>query len=36
VEYGKNLTFAMMGRPGFDQYNDKTKETRQRVRAIIR
>lgn len=36
VEYGKNLTFAMMGRPRFAEYNRKIEETRQRARAIIR
>ena len=36
VEYGKRLTFAMMGRSGFEQYDKKINETRQRQRAIIR
>ena len=36
VEYGKKLTFAMMGRSGFEQYDKKIEETRQRARAIIR
>ena len=36
VEYGKKLTFAMMGRPGFSQYDKKIQETRQQERAVIR
>jgi glucose-6-phosphate isomerase len=36
VEYGKKLTFAMMGRSGFEEYDKKIKETRQRARALIR
>ena len=36
VEYGKKLTFAMMARPGFEQYNRKIQETRQRGRALIK
>ena len=36
VEYGKKLTFAMMGRSGFAEYNRKIDETRQRGRAVIR
>ena len=36
VEYGKKLTFAMMGRSGFSEYNRKIEETRQRRRAVIR
>jgi len=36
VEYGKKLTFAMMGRPGFSQYDKKIRETRQQERAVIR
>lgn len=36
VEYGKKLTFAMMGRAGFAEYNRKIQETRQRGRAVIR
>ncbi len=36
VEYGKKLTFAMMGRPGFSGYNHKIEEIRQRGRAVIR
>ena len=35
VEYGKKLTFAMMGRPGFADYNRKIEEIRQRGRAVI-
>ena len=36
VEYGKKLTFAMMGRPGFEDYNHKIEEIRQRGRVVIR
>ena len=36
VEYGKKLTFAMMGRPGFAEYSRKIDEIRHRGRAIIR
>jgi len=36
VEYGKKLTFAMMGRPGFSQYDKKIRETRRQERAVIR
>ena len=36
VEYGKRLTFAMMGRAGFADYNRKIEETRRRGRAVIR
>ena len=36
VEYGKKLTFAMMGRPGFSQYDKKIRETRGQERAVIR
>jgi glucose-6-phosphate isomerase len=36
VEYGKKLTFAMMGRPGFADYNRKIEEIRQRGRAVIK
>ncbi len=36
VEYGKKLTFAMMGRSGFAEYGKKIELTRQRTRAIIR
>ena len=36
VEYGKKLTFAMMGRAGFEEYNRKIEETRQRGRALVR
>jgi len=36
VEYGKKLTFAMMGRSGFAEYDKKIRETRDRSRAIIR
>src|SRR6059036_1908751 len=35
VEYGKKLTFAMMGRSGFADYNRKIEETRQRGRSVI-
>src|SRR5439155_3688667 len=30
VEYGKKLTFAMMGRAGFSEYDQKIQETRRR------
>jgi glucose-6-phosphate isomerase len=36
VEYGKKLTFAMMGRKGFEQYNARIEETRNRGRAIVK
>jgi glucose-6-phosphate isomerase len=36
VEYGKKLTFAMMGRSGFDEYGRKIEETRKRGRSVIR
>jgi glucose-6-phosphate isomerase len=36
VEYGKKLTFAMMGRSGFAEYNKKIQETEDRTRALIR
>jgi glucose-6-phosphate isomerase len=36
VEYGKKLTFAMMGRSGFGEYSRKIEEIRQRSRGIIR
>jgi glucose-6-phosphate isomerase len=36
VEYGKKLTFAMMGRSGFAEYNSKLEETRRRERAVVR
>ena len=36
VEYGKKLTFAMMNRAGFEQYNDKIRSIRQRERSIVR
>ncbi|HYR42942.1 MAG TPA: glucose-6-phosphate isomerase [Terriglobia bacterium] len=36
VEYGKKLTFAIMGRSGFAEYGKKIQETRQRTRAVIR
>ena len=36
VEYGKKLTFAMMGRRGFSEYDKKIQETRQQTRAVIR
>jgi len=32
VEYGKKLTFAMMGRSGFAEYDRKIEETRNRGR----
>jgi glucose-6-phosphate isomerase len=36
VEYGKKLTFAMMGRSGFAEYKGKIEETRQRGRSLVR
>lgn len=36
VEYGKKLTFAMMGRAGFAEYSRKIEETRNRGRSVIR
>ena len=36
VEYGKKLTFAMMNRAGFEQYNEKIRSIRQRERSIVR
>jgi glucose-6-phosphate isomerase len=35
VEYGKRLTFAMMGRSGFADYNRKIEEIRTRGRSVI-
>jgi len=35
VEYGKKLTFAMMGRSGFADYNRKIEEIRTRGRSVI-
>jgi glucose-6-phosphate isomerase len=36
VEYGKKLTFAILGRSGFAEYNNKIQEIRQKGRLIIR
>jgi len=36
VEYGKKLTFAMMGRSGFAEYLHKVEEIRQRGWAVVR
>jgi glucose-6-phosphate isomerase len=36
VEYGKKLTFAMMGRSGFGEYNQKIEQIRMRGRAVVR
>jgi len=36
VEYGKKLTFAMMGRAGFSEYNRKIEDIQKRERAVIR
>jgi glucose-6-phosphate isomerase len=36
VEYGKKLTFAMMGRPGFEKFNATIETSRRRERAIVR
>lgn len=35
VEYGKKLTFAMMGRPGFSEYDRKIEEIKQQERFIV-
>jgi glucose-6-phosphate isomerase len=35
VEYGKKLTFAMMGRSSFAEYGRKTEETKKRERFVI-
>jgi glucose-6-phosphate isomerase len=35
VEYGKKLTFAMMGRSGYTSYGKKIEEFRERGRAVI-
>jgi glucose-6-phosphate isomerase len=36
VEYGKKLTFAMMSRAGFDDYNRKIQEVQHRDRMVVR
>jgi glucose-6-phosphate isomerase len=36
VEYGKKLTFAMMGRKGFEEYKGRIEETRKRGRSVVR
>jgi glucose-6-phosphate isomerase len=36
VEYGKKLTFAMMSRPGFEEYGRKVDEIRHRGRAVVK
>jgi Glucose-6-phosphate isomerase len=36
VEYGKKLTFALMGRNGFSDYNRKIEDIRKRERAITK
>jgi glucose-6-phosphate isomerase len=36
VEYGKKLTFALMGRSGFSDYNRKIEDIRKRDRAITK
>ena len=35
VEYGKKLTFAMMGRQGFAEYNQRIESIQRRKRAIV-
>jgi len=35
VEYGKKLTFAMMGRSGFADYGHKIEEMKKRGRSVI-
>ena len=36
VEYGKKLTFCMMGRKGFEDFRGKIDASRRRERAIVR
>jgi len=36
VEYGKKLTFAMMGRAGFEKFNTTIEASERRERAIVR
>jgi glucose-6-phosphate isomerase len=36
VEYGKKLTFAMMSRPGFEEFGRKVDEIRHRGRAVVK
>jgi glucose-6-phosphate isomerase len=36
VEYGKKLTFAIMGRAGFADYHRKIEETTQRARSVVK
>ena len=36
VEYGKKLTFCMMDRPGFDEYQSKIQAERGKDRKIVR
>jgi glucose-6-phosphate isomerase len=36
VEYGKKLTFAMMGRSGFGEYAGRIEKARGRARAVVR
>ena len=36
VDYGKRLTFSMMGRDGFSDYDEKVEQHRIRKRAVIR
>ncbi len=36
VEYGKKLTFAIMGRSGFEEYVSSIDEAKKRQRALIR
>jgi glucose-6-phosphate isomerase len=36
VEYGKKLTFAMMGRNGFAEYDGKIEDAQRRGRAVIK
>jgi glucose-6-phosphate isomerase len=35
VEYGKKLTFAMMGRSNFAEYGRKIAETEKRGRSVV-
>jgi hypothetical protein len=36
VEHGKKLTFAMMGRPGFEKFNATIEGSQRRELAIVR
>jgi glucose-6-phosphate isomerase len=36
VEYGKKLTFGLMGRPGFENYRDTIDQYLKKERARVR